>query len=745
MRKILYKGKAISLLIGLFLILSLPALGESKIISPLYPGSSAAPSGWTVAGRQAYFFLQDTLFQLDAAKGQLLPFAEGFQRTNDTEAWGDLTADSWMTHALYPDFLVADKDGLYGVSLECGTLFSIPLDVNAAQERKLLCTLEGWQESGAIQADRPQKFFSSAALSNQFFYLSTENLITGEKELAVYDRTTGKRKELSSPYEIVSFCTAEPGKVAAVAIQSGEDKPFYGFIQEQGSFEALGRVPMQSFGGFYYDGQKGNFYFACGGQLYQGGQNGTVTPVAYVQPSTIAPSDRGGMIANRYLLYTNDSLYIMLIDASNAVQTPLNIYGDVQQDVHQRVMSSLPDIGVKFVGMPFMNDDMLFTQLLTHDDTVDLYFVEGTFVSIAPIMEKGFAAPLSRSAYLMEQVGKMYPAVQKAVTVNGEVLALPLFAMAAKNHFGVDLAQWEEADLTPQDVPATYGEFLTFLSNWANTADDRPANIIPLLIGRDELYSWVMGAYIRTFVKDENAKQLYDPLFQSLLAQLDETAESMEYAGMLYDNTQQGKALGNKNTLFSKQFPGVLSLADSAKSGIGPMALRFDEQMDPHYEMTLGIFFVNPYSNNQETAIRYLEAYFRALRPADYMTLTPQGNEPILGEHYEENKNSYQQMKAETEKKAADAADPLVKRSYQDLIAVYEAELERIEKEKYDITMEGIEKYQQDMQYASLDTDHHESQENVKALISQRAQGFLTDKQFIEELNRVLKMIYLED
>ena len=76
----------------------------------------------------------------------------------------------------------------------------------------------------------------------------------------------------------------------------------------------------------------------------------------------------------------------------------------------------------------FFTDAMLLNRLVTHDDSVDIYYVEGNMISTDVIFRKDFAAPITQPD-LVANIEGMYTPLRQAVMDGQTVMGMPVYVL----------------------------------------------------------------------------------------------------------------------------------------------------------------------------------------------------------------------------------------------------------------------------------------------------------------------------
>ena len=141
-------------------------------------------------------------------------------------------------------------------------------------------------------------------------------------------------------------------------------------------------------------------------------------------------------------------------------------------------------------------------------------------------MDEGYCCDLSNNAALMDTLGQMYPAVQRAVTRNGKVYAMPI-SLSAMDYLVCDPTAWAELGLPEEEKPASFTGLLDFLEAWPERFPQRPMVSVNAYwdaehCDNEHVYThWLVGLLVRHYARQCEAQgQPVDfdaPLFRALL------------------------------------------------------------------------------------------------------------------------------------------------------------------------------------------------------------------------------------
>ena len=201
-----------------------------------------------------------------------------------------------------------------------------------------------------------------------------------------------------------------------------------------------------------------------------------------------------------------------------------------------------------------------------------------------------------------------------------------------------DPIAFESIGLSNEDVPTTWLEFLRLvarlpeiLQEFADISAFDPN--MNAQTARAFLLSSVLDAYWEVSAQPGNAQKLDTPLFRQLM----EAFEAIDFAGLNATGTV-GEATSAPFVEHRVLFP-TLSGNRIAPAGNTEYALFLSlrEGMEPVFLTHLTAAFVNPYSQNTQAAIAFLETAVNALDSEQRICLLPEENAPVPNPQYELN------------------------------------------------------------------------------------------------------------
>ena len=413
----------------------------------------------------------------------------------------------------------------------------------------------------------------------------------------------------------------------------------------------------------------------------------------------------------------------------------------------QAFLSDNPSITLSWSDASYFPASAFVTALLTHEFQCDLFHQGTAEADWHTLMEKGYCLDLSENTVLTAAVQRMHPSIASEAMADGRLYAIP--TSIRFKYFRVIEETWSNAGYTTDDIPQSFPEFLDFLSAWCDRIEDNPeANIVALSGWGEDSFS--SATYIA---------QLAEILTNEVIMQYQYADEKLSF------NTPEIIALLNRCTIIGERLFQLESkhynaaLFEQIGSTLWPQKassvvfFRLNDEQPKLIDASLTMWAVNASSSNAEKAVELLE---KAATVTDDPSACDdlflyQDAQPRYDPDYEKNLAHWTAEKEnaasllQNENLDADAREDLEKeiQKYQDCIDFTEAH-------KWLVTPEQLEDYKATVDYLYFPPINifHQSSEGYEALndlYKQFGYGKLTAEQFVQRLDQIATMMYLEE
>ena len=496
---------------------------------------------------------------------------------------------------------------------------------------------------------------------------------------------------------------------------------------------------------FVYDVYNGVFYYGANGELLRVTGADADAPVA-VAANPLSYADSGAFTLDGDLLLGNyEAIWRVNTDPEERPETRLVVQANSDSSLEAaRVPFQQAHPEVEVVLSQSAGD--VAQAMLTQTATPDIYTLYVDSAEYSAVFGRGYMAELTDSEILADFAAAVYPAIQEMIQKDGEVYGLPLEAYG----FG-DLSYSPEAferlGLTEEDVPSSWMEFFDLLGRLPDYLENDPdVAVFEKYLAETDLrymlFSSLMDSYMLYISQPENEFAFDTPLFRELVAAFE--AVDFEALGVSEEGTED-YVYNAEDTMF---YTYSSSFSPSVMSGSPEMLyLGLDEGMQPLVSTDVTVAFVNPFSQNRDLAIEYLECASEQVDAIMRITMMPGENEPVLNPYFEETLENYDEQIAslETQLLGAEEVDKQALEATLEEMQGYRDDFEK--NNRYNASEESIAAYREVAGYMVVATYLGMDSETSSEYYEQRNQyidGAITLDEFIRNIDQKLQMIVLE-
>lgn len=397
--------------------------------------------------------------------------------------------------------------------------------------------------------------------------------------------------------------------------------------------------------------------------------------------------------------------------------------------------------------------ESLTQAMMNQSSSVDIYTVYVDNQDFAAVFNRGYMAELDSSEVITDFVNSVYPALRDSLVYDGHVVAIPVEMWT--NCYSYNPVAFEKLGLTEADVPTSWDELLDLAIRLPEIMGENEEGIsfmdpyYTAADARSMLFYEIIDDYMMYLQGDDVEFAFDTPLLRGLLEKLDQ----IDYLALGFLESYEMEMDINyiympENILFSTYADissRVWSMNDDYSKPM-PLAMEKDGKQTITGNMTVA--FVNPYSENRELAIKYLESAVRSLDHTIRVDMCPDFNEPLENAYYEENIASYEETIASWKEQLEASEDEEERAMIEQNIAEYEEYMEEyIAENRYDISEESIAYYRNYAQYIApvefIGFDEEASTEYYTQLY-QYMDGTIDADTFLKNIDNKLRMMILE-
>lgn len=410
-------------------------------------------------------------------------------------------------------------------------------------------------------------------------------------------------------------------------------------------------------------------------------------------------------------------------------------------DKHPEYMVSISDN---------LDESTLLQSMMNRDSSVDIYTISSSSSALSALMNRGYLAELGSSEKLTAAVDSLYPFIRDFCKKDGQLYLMPFSGYATGLTMNTK-ALTEKLGYTQEDVPTSWKQLFELIDDIAaNKKLEEAPEVSFVMAGytqqdlRSMIFSNMMSDYYTWL--DQSEENLTNGT--SVLLELCEAFEKVDWSGLglpeeysedgwMSDGIMKESVLIDFNSVDVTSYVG----ADRDRV-ICPLSVVDGEE--PVIGMTLTLAFVNPFSENKEAAIEYLEDAWDANGRTNRILMNPNDNEPVVNAYYEQNLKEIQNNIDQQKKSLETMTDEETREMTQNGINSMEEWLEEYkERGKYDVTPEQIAKYREvagKMAVAKSDIYGGDSYDQMYQYVD----GAITASQFAAQLEKTLQMQRLE-
>ena len=470
---------------------------------------------------------------------------------------------------------------------------------------------------------------------------------------------------------------------------------------ESEEVEALCEMPMDGYSApsmLYYDAQADLLYYVSNGELWRmpltdpaAAESVADMPLSYSGQTQPVLTEDGYFIAADY-----ETVVRRNTDPSQRAQTRIVVqdaYADAVDRAYYAFTGANPDVEV----VKKTSDEDLIQAMMSQSASMDIYVLDMSGAEFATLLDRGYAVELGGSEKIASLVEQMYPAIAEAASRDGMVYALPL-EMYNYSMMGYDMEAFRRLGLSEEDVPTTWDELLDLLIALPDyMANDEDVSMFEPYVtqedARSTLFSMILDNYLLYIDQPDQEFTLDTPLLRGLLEKLEMV--DFEALGLIsQDEAGTSFAWSAEPGDFMFATTVNLDVRRYAFDNFTPMLLGFEEGVPGMMSVQVNAALVNPFSQNVETAIAFLETVADNLDEIFRIQTMPSENTPVRSPYYEENMESYEEQLAYLRESLESAEDEETRAALEQNIAEMEGYMQEYEEEdSWEVAAASIDHY----------------------------------------------------
>ena len=575
------------------------------------------------------------------------------------------------------------------------------------------------------------------------------------------DSETVDAMTLDTDYQIDSISPYTEGKLLMIGSNYNVDPVETALLVYDTQTEEiteLGKMPRDGYNtpsAICYDEARSKVYYVLSGSVWRMdiSDDGFGTPEEFGDmPLESYSNSVAVMMGDWYILSSYDGVVgrdvtldkmppqrLRIINSNYAESIKTAYYAFT--DKHPEYMVSISDN---------LDESTLLQSMMNRDSSVDIYTISSSSSALSALMNRGYLAELGSSEKLTAAVDSLYPFIQDFCKKDGQLYLMPFSGYATGLTMNTK-ALTEKLGYTQEDVPTSWKQLFELINDIAvNKKLEEAPEVSFVMEGytqqdlRNMIFSNMMSDYYTWL--DQSEENLTNGT--SVLLELCEAFEKVDWSGLglpeeysedgwMSDGIMKESVLIDFNSVDVTSYVG----ADQDRV-ICPLSVVDGEE--PVIGMTLTLAFVNPFSENKDAAIEYLEDAWDANGRTNRILMDPNDNEPVVNAYYEQNLKEIQNNIDQQKKSLETMTDEETREMTQNGINSMEEWLEEYkERGKYDVTPEQIAKYREvagKMAVAKSDIYGGDSYDQMYQYVD----GAITASQFAAQLEKTLQMQRLE-
>lgn len=668
------------------------------------------------------------------------------EEMNPITGGATITTDGYMDYSSSVQHLMEDEGKLFALNSYTGAVFEIVRSWGKWKMQEV--ALLPWEEmvQGEGEMTYPKPIDTVIKEGKNLFVLLTNGV---DKQLVVFDMQTGEQKEINTqhlqwiaPYkqgqllgmvhdqDAASRTNASVVDIGVIEISSGLFTPL--FTIDASLLEVQGLCYHQNLD---------QVLVAFSGRVMRW-QEGELKSAAYLSLENMNQHECSMIEAeNLYVLTTENELFIRNIDPAAVLPQPLVI----EDSYHNRkdikaFKQAYPAIPV--VTAKRSNGVSAGQKILMKDNAVDIFVVYTSTDAFDSLKAKDYMSSLEGSSVLVGAVEGMYPQIKEAIYEKGQLVAFPKDAYL--NIWYYNPALFTEIGVKP---PLTWEEIINFYADWGSTYQRMYPDY--MLVDFSHIMGPVYGLtyeIVESYMKDQLLK--YGSVdfnredFKKLVVSIDQRREDISLIENQILSDNRSFLFTKENVIKPDSDYGVLS--NSELLYLIPAFTAGEEVMEA--VSPFSVYMINPYSNNKENALLFLETIVHNMSMQRRICFYPGEYKPVYLEGVADTIRFYEE-RIEKNKRHLETAEPEEKAQINEMIEIDQNWLNQYLKEEiWGIPPTDIADYQAlENRWGIIEYPlFGSSLEEVRGILQDFASATITPDELISKLNQKVQMMEWE-
>lgn len=517
--------------------------------------------------------------------------------------------------------------------------------------------------------------------------------------------------------------------------------------------EEMCELSMEQYGGFKglaCDLESGAVYYTKEGEIFEldlrTGESGeAITDM----PGTMYSNGVCSILRGGY--YASAAFDCYIFRNLNPEQKPtqrLKVYdSSYDDDVAQAFYTFSNEHGdvSAVLSRDYSSENGLVEGMMNRSGDIDVYIIGTDSSEYQAVFDRGYMMELTDSEKMREIAERMYPAVREELSINGELCALPVscyFWLPFVNKTAL-----EKLDMTIDDIPTNWSDFLDFLMELPERLpEDGSVALMDCYIGdtsaKRALFERIFESYQQLLQKDPNA------FTAEQMAQLLEKLEAVDFRalGQFPEEETESDDFALQGADYYLLEVNMGTSLDGITNGYYPLAMALTEDTPRMLTISATVAFVNPFSENRELALEYMETLAENLRDSVEYAIFSDKTEPVENKYYQSNMEQLQKS-LEALREKYESAEEADKQALKEQLDSTEEGIRDYEKYRYSITEDDIAWIHQYADMLTLQGNnwlYSSDSGDAYQLVMQYCDGQIDAKKLMDEIGRKIRMMLME-
>jgi len=558
---------------------------------------------------------------------------------------------------------------------------------------------------------------------------STLIVITDKKRAIVFDLSSGNGTAVTEE-NYIDVLLMDDSNVILIQ-EKGEYNQLSMYNTNLHEITALKAIDVSTTG---FATKDGSIYYCDRYRLFKTDFTEELVQPEFVTNLSVESGEKALISGNTYLLGTKDT--IRAFDMNTVNEKKVVIYYDI---MNSSMLDSFAqeNSDIQLIVEKTRGRDSILTDLLTRDNTVDVYVLSTAMTpAFKTIRNRGYAMEIMEED-IQKYISQLYPQIQSEVMVDGKIHGIPIAMQVQICALGVNLEAWEALGMAKDELPQTWEELMSFITEeWPIMQDNASDMGICLMYQGDFETLPTVFVNNRMSQKPEMGEPVYTT--PDMINNYDRYQEAL-LQELYAPNDFDGQALFS----IFEITPGI-----NMYSMYDLLPLTLDGKMT--YPMsTMEVMVINPYTERRDVALMLIEHCIRNINPRDAVMMMPGNNAPIERTDYSKSLLQLQEKITMYDSRIAAAQSDVEKRNLKaDKMRIIQEDMEYLESTRWVISEADIQEYRDIIEGFAIEyafTTEESETRKLNDLYERFNSGSIDAQTYASGLDQALLMSEMED